>query len=559
MSDAASFDAILQYNMLEVFCEALGAAILVTDRLDNIVFASARLLQFFPLRENAIEPGKRARDLYGALYDAGCRIGNNYGKLETPPNRNDWIGERIATSWKERSDSIERYGADRWLHFVSRRFSSGIGFTVLQDISEHKKKEHLWRAESERVRITEEILDTLPVAVAVKDRNLSFVAVNQEFCRLHETTPDVVLGRNVWDFLDAETAGVIEKSDWQLLSAGGDHTDKVEIERPNGDKTEMLRIGRRIGKPGKHYISLTFSPTETPSDRAFSVAPTRGDEANLRKRPETGSFDAAGDKAGQTVADPRQKAKNILMVIGNTEAAPELPVIAKRLGAEACVLENARELAAFLPAAQAAGIQIDLILHFAEDSDSAKVAAASGVRTIALSDTDENLVTMISKALDASDETIPAPAKDLAPPPGRPSVVREMVPVDILAIEDNTINRMALEQIAESLGLSIVLAASAEEGLLASRTQQFSLLLVDLTLPDATLGETINKLRDTANAREAPIVAMIPHDSEDERKACNDAGASAILTKPLDPEALDRAFRQLVLNVVATSSKRTAA
>ena len=58
MNDAASFDAILQCNLLEVFCEALGAAIFVTDKLDEISFASIRLLHLFPIRESAIAPGR---------------------------------------------------------------------------------------------------------------------------------------------------------------------------------------------------------------------------------------------------------------------------------------------------------------------------------------------------------------------------------------------------------------------------------------------------------------------------------------------------------------------
>ena len=75
MSDAASFDAIMQCNLLEVFCEALDAAIFVTDRLDELSFASVRLMHLFPVGQSAIAPGTRARDLYGALFDAGCRFG----------------------------------------------------------------------------------------------------------------------------------------------------------------------------------------------------------------------------------------------------------------------------------------------------------------------------------------------------------------------------------------------------------------------------------------------------------------------------------------------------
>src|SRR5215204_3003941 len=106
MNDAASFDAIMQCNLLEVFCEALGAAIFVTDKLDQVTFASIRLLHFYPIRQTAIEPGSRARDLYGSLFDAGCRFGQS-GK-QGGRTRDEWIAERTAIAWKERVDTIEQ-------------------------------------------------------------------------------------------------------------------------------------------------------------------------------------------------------------------------------------------------------------------------------------------------------------------------------------------------------------------------------------------------------------------------------------------------------------------
>ena len=136
MNDAASFDAILQCNLLEVFCEALGAAIFVTDKLDEISFASIRLLHLFPIRESAIAPGGRARDLYGALHDAGLRFGT--GDRSAAVGREEWIAERVACAWRERVDKIEQAGPDRWFRIVSRRFSSGLGIVVVQDVSEQK-------------------------------------------------------------------------------------------------------------------------------------------------------------------------------------------------------------------------------------------------------------------------------------------------------------------------------------------------------------------------------------------------------------------------------------
>ncbi|MBB1248891.1 hypothetical protein [Rhizobium sp. G21] len=138
MDDAASFDALLQCNLLEIFCEGLGAALFVTDRLDNIAFASVRLLHYFPMPESVIRPGSRVRDFYAALYDAGCRFGAQHSVKDV--HKEDWVSDRVATGWKERVDKIEHGPGDRWFHVVSRRFSSGLGLTALQDVTDHKKK-----------------------------------------------------------------------------------------------------------------------------------------------------------------------------------------------------------------------------------------------------------------------------------------------------------------------------------------------------------------------------------------------------------------------------------
>jgi hypothetical protein len=68
MNDAASYDAIMQCNLLEVFCEALGAAIFVTDKLDRHQLSPASDCSISsPSANPPSPPGGRARDLYGAL------------------------------------------------------------------------------------------------------------------------------------------------------------------------------------------------------------------------------------------------------------------------------------------------------------------------------------------------------------------------------------------------------------------------------------------------------------------------------------------------------------
>lgn len=77
------------------------------------------------------------------------------------------------------------------------RLPSGLGISVVADISEQKKREEQWRIDLERVQLIEDILDNLPFPVLVKDRNLAYAAVNKAACTMVETSAESILGRTV--------------------------------------------------------------------------------------------------------------------------------------------------------------------------------------------------------------------------------------------------------------------------------------------------------------------------------------------------------------------------
>lgn len=105
MSDLASSGAGVHTVMLDALCDALGAAIVVYDRNDHIIFASRKLLSFFPLEEAVIGPGARLRDYLGALYDCYHIETENPAANARQFGREEWIGERLALHWKERSEN----------------------------------------------------------------------------------------------------------------------------------------------------------------------------------------------------------------------------------------------------------------------------------------------------------------------------------------------------------------------------------------------------------------------------------------------------------------------
>jgi PAS domain S-box-containing protein len=548
MSDAASFDAMLQCNLLEVFCEALGAAIFVTDKLDEISFASIRLLHLFPIRESAIAPGGRARDLYGALYDAGLRFGA--GDRLAMASREDWIAERIASAWKERVDKVEQAGPDRWVRIVSRRFSSGLGFVVIQDVTEQKKKELLLRSEQERVKLTEEILDTLPVAVAVKDRNLNYVAVNQEFCRLIGTSQDAILGHGTWDALEPELAGRVEQLDWQLLSSGEPGLAHIVHTRPDGRSFELERRARRLGKPGSHYVAVSLTEeAKREEERGETVA-----------RFEVALEAATRPALPDTLPEPL---RNVLFLtdIGRHDQALKLALRAH--GADLCYVRDVPEFAALVPAASAAGVAIDLVV-IDHDFDPAafNIAAANGMNFRMLpAGADESLI--MAEVLRALPQL---PRHVLAPPPIEPPLVFDPDPVadrpgpgpatsgpEVMAVDDNPINRMVLEQLLGSLSIRYCIADTAGRGLADFALLRPRVVLADMTLPDSSAADFALGIRRIDSS--VVIIGLVPADTAENHRQAQISGFDYSLAKPLSAEALGA----LVPNILAMKKRSSAA
>ncbi|CAN7511670.1 response regulator [Rhizobium sp. LjRoot254] len=561
MNDAASFDAIMQCNLLEVFCEALGAAIFVTDKLDQVTFASIRLLHFYPIRQTAIEPGSRARDLYGSLFDAGCRFGQS-GK-QGGRTRDEWIAERTAIAWKERVDTIEQAGPDRWVRIVSRRFSSGLGFVVMQDVSEQKKKENLLRIEQERVKLTEEILDTLPVAVAVKDRNLHFVAVNQQFAELAQLPADSILGRNSWDIVDAELAGRMEQADWQLLSNGHAQTDQVTVKRSDGSAVTIERHARRVGRPGNHFISMSL---------AQAVGHRTAEKASEARPVPRAVAGPAAPLAPPALEEARRPtgSRKVLYLIGGHYTGHGLTLGLAAHDVELCLIRDEQEFASFVPAANAAGVAIDFVLIDGDFSPSAfNIVANAGFdfRMIPPGSEDATALAEILRSLEAREQKNPrrAPtgAASTATQPPVVSAPRGKVEpddrLDVLAVEDNPVNRMALEQILESLELRFTTVGSGREAIAAAAIARPRLVLADLTLPDMDIDELAGALRRSNAA--LPVIGLMPADNEGNREKCAAAGLVDCIAKPLSPDALDIIIREHRIPdpVIAAARSRPAA
>lgn len=170
MTADAPFGGSLQTMFFDAFAMGYPAPF-AYDKNDLLLFASRQVLNFFPIAPDFLQPSTRLRDFLSAVFDTGVRYQRHQTK--TAANRDDWISQRIATHWRERYETTEHFTDDRWVRIFKRRLSSGIGFCIMSDVSEVKKREEQWRVDMERVQLTEDILDNLPFPVSSRTRTSS--------------------------------------------------------------------------------------------------------------------------------------------------------------------------------------------------------------------------------------------------------------------------------------------------------------------------------------------------------------------------------------------------
>ncbi len=119
-------------------------------------------------------------------------------------------------------------------------------------------------------------------------------------------------------------------------------------------------------------------------------------------------------------------------------------------------------------------------------------------------------------------------------------------PLRVLIAEDDALNAAMLRAVIEQLGHQVVHAADGRRAVDLARVCEFDLLMIDGRMPNMDGPAAINAIRalDTDMAR-VPIVAVIGGDA-DEAKECVDAGADAVLRKPVSVAAVARAVADAI-------------
>ena len=124
---------------------------------------------------------------------------------------------------------------------------------------------------------------------------------------------------------------------------------------------------------------------------------------------------------------------------------------------------------------------------------------------------------------------------DTAPPAEQ----QPLAGLSVLAVDDEPINRMVLEEILSAAGARVTLAEGGQEAVdcvVKAGPTGYDLILMDLQMPGLGGYEATGIIRRMAPA--IPIIAQTAHAFAAERERCLAAGMKAHVTKPFEPEAL---------------------
>lgn len=127
-----------------------------------------------------------------------------------------------------------------------------------------------------------------------------------------------------------------------------------------------------------------------------------------------------------------------------------------------------------------------------------------------------------------------ASAKTLAPP--KKKMLRAM---DILVVEDNQINRFILREMLQGNGHRVTEAHDGLAGLDLAGRHKFDLIFMDISMPRLDgIAATVQLRAGNSVSRAVPIIALTAHASDEDRALFLASGMNAVLTKPLNREAM---------------------
>jgi signal transduction histidine kinase/CheY-like chemotaxis protein len=125
----------------------------------------------------------------------------------------------------------------------------------------------------------------------------------------------------------------------------------------------------------------------------------------------------------------------------------------------------------------------------------------------------------------------------------------------VLIVDDVPQNRAMLVDLLETVGFVVAAAENGLDCLVLLDSFKPDLIVMDVMMPVIDGNETTRRIRQMPAWRAVPIIAVTAGASPDDETRCRDAGANAVLSKPVEHDALLRAIgAQLSLDWISAQN-----
>jgi len=117
----------------------------------------------------------------------------------------------------------------------------------------------------------------------------------------------------------------------------------------------------------------------------------------------------------------------------------------------------------------------------------------------------------------------------------------------VLYVEDNEDNVYMLKMRLELLGdFEVLTAENGEKGCAMALSERPDIILMDLEMPVVDGWEATRRLKDDAQTRDIPIIALSAHALAGEREKALAAGCDEFDTKPIEFDRLVATLRRVL-------------
>jgi CheY-like chemotaxis protein len=109
----------------------------------------------------------------------------------------------------------------------------------------------------------------------------------------------------------------------------------------------------------------------------------------------------------------------------------------------------------------------------------------------------------------------------------------------VLVVDDDVRNIFALNSLLERHNMHVLSANNGQDAIRQiESTEDLSLVLMDIMMPEMDGYETMRRIRSDARFRQLPIIALTAKAMKGDREKCLEAGASDYVAKPVNSDQL---------------------